>query len=446
MISPSLLRPATLCPNASRGAIRAVVLLALLSGFFAAPGGAATAGRETHAEEIILTPHDGSDREDREIQRWQQRIALTGVRADSLERLGWAYIAKARRTLDAGFYKLAEKTVDATEARFGSNDSTQLLRGHVLHNLHRFREAEAVARQLTSGQADAAAWALLADALIEQGKVDESVVALQRFVDLRPGMTAYSRIAHVRWMKGDLPGAITAMEDAVRAVSPREPEMGAWVQTKLAGYYLLAGNLTGAANSAAAALRRVPDYAPALFTEARILLARADPAGAVTALRRAVALHPATEYQWWLADALRASGDADGALAVDQQIKQAAVEDGRTLSLFLATRGDDAARAVQLAEREMADRPDAFSRDALAWSLALQGDLPAAATLVRDVMRAAPADARVFLHAGEILLRHGEPAEAARLFARAETLQAALAPSERALLARRGGASLVSAP
>src|SRR5688572_12049269 len=78
--------------------------------------------------EIILAPHAGAAREDREIVRWQERAAASDAGAEVFERLAWAYIAKARHTLDAGYYKLAEKTVDVMDARFGASAESRLLR------------------------------------------------------------------------------------------------------------------------------------------------------------------------------------------------------------------------------------------------------------------------------------------------------------------------------
>src|SRR5687768_10701619 len=71
--------------------------------------------------EIVLTPHVGSEPQDREISRWQEKALESAATADAYERLAWAYVAKARRTLDAGFYKLAEKTVDVLDRQFGSS-------------------------------------------------------------------------------------------------------------------------------------------------------------------------------------------------------------------------------------------------------------------------------------------------------------------------------------
>ena len=53
---------------------------------------------------------------------------------------------------------------------------------------------------------------------------------------------------------------------------------------------------------------RQPDYAAALLARGRVLLAMKRTAEAVEALERAARLNPLPEYQWTLADALRASG------------------------------------------------------------------------------------------------------------------------------------------
>src|SRR5580700_1347201 len=135
-------------------------------------------------EKIILVAPSGGEREDKEILGWQQRIRSeheAGPKGlGNYERLGWAYIAKARRTLDAGYYKLAEKTADVMDLRYGPSDDALLLRGHVYHNLHRFQEAEAAAAKLVARRGLAFDYALLSDALMEQGRLPEAVAACEK--------------------------------------------------------------------------------------------------------------------------------------------------------------------------------------------------------------------------------------------------------------------------
>jgi tetratricopeptide (TPR) repeat protein len=405
-------------------------------------------------ERIILVAPTGAGNEDREIQNWQTRIRAEPGSAGDYERLGWAYITKARRTLDTGYYKLAEKTADAMDARFGSSPSSLLLRGHVLDNLHRFHEAEAVGRQLVAARGDAYDYALLSDTLMEQGSIPAAVAACQEEMNRRPGLESYARAAHLRWLTGDLPGATAMMEAAVRASSPVDAATCAWVVTRLSGYELQAGAAARALQLADAAARVAPDYPPALLAQGKALLALDRTVDAVAALRQAAALNPLPEYQWWEADALRAAGRMAAADRVDRGLADhGEVSDPRTLALYLATRAEEksvagadaAAAAVRLARAELANRADPLTEDALAWALAASGDLRGAAAAMRTALADHTRDARLFLHAGDIALAAGDRIGAQRYLAAARTYAATLTPGEAALLrdqieaAGRGG-------
>ena len=385
--------------------------------------------------EIVLAPHSGAAAEDTEIARWQERAGARGATAAMFERLGWAYIAKARRTLDAGFHKLAEKTADVIDAQFGATLDSRRLRGHALHNLHRFREAEAVARRLVTEAGSPADFALLSDALVEQGKIAEGVEALQRMVNLKPGVEAFSRMAHVRWLKGDLVGAAAAMEMALRASRADDSETHVWLLTRLAGYALQAGEIERAFALAEEANARLPDYAPALLASGRALLAQKKTTEAIARLIRAEALLPLPEYQWWLADALTAAGRKAEAVLVEQRLMQhGAMEDPRTFSLFLATRRTATDSALRLARAELQERADVFSQDALAWALFTSGAVADADQAMRAALKEGTRDARLSLHAGEIARAAGRAQEAREHLAQAMAGAGTLLPSERASL------------
>jgi tetratricopeptide (TPR) repeat protein len=420
----------------------------LFSGFALALGAASSSRASSPAsapsldERIILVHSEGTQREDKEILLWQNRIkaaqSANQLSAGNYERLGWAYISKARRTLDAGYYKLAEKTADVMDARFGPSDEALLLRGHVYHNLHRFQEAEQVARSLVARRGIAFDYALLSDALMEQGKLADSVAACGKMMALRPGVDAYSRAANLRWLTGDLPGAIQAMEAAVRAGSPLDATNTAWTLSRLSSYYLQAGRERDALQVAVSAERLVPDYAPALLAEGRALLAQGQPAQALAPLQRAERLNPLPEYQWWLADTLRASGDPRGAAKVEAELEaRGEASDPRTFALYLATRRENSAAAVRLATAELSNRDDVLTRDAVAWALVSSGNYAGADTAIRGALSTQTKDARLFLHAGEIALNRGEAESASTYFQLAQRYSGTLTPSEKALLETR---------
>ena len=181
------------------------------------------------------------------------------------------------------------------------------MRGHVLHQLHRFREAEQIARTLVARRTVVLDYGLLGDALMEQGRLADAAAAYQKMLDLKPFYQSYTRAAHVRWLKGDLQGAIAAMRLAIGSASPRDPESSAWAWTRLAAYQLQAGRLSEAAKAAETALQHQPGTR-------RPSGAGPNPARNEAAvrgdgsIRRATQLNPLPEYQWTLADALAGRG------------------------------------------------------------------------------------------------------------------------------------------
>src|SRR5689334_23203548 len=170
---------------------------------------------------LALVPHSGSGRVDREIVRLQCDVRNGKNQDASIERLGWAFVAKARESFDPGYYKLAEQCAVCLDSHASHCPEGLLLRGHVLQNLHKFKEAEPLARELVGRRGLSFDYALLGDVLMEQGCLNEAAAMYQEMVDQRPDLESYSRISHLRWLKGDVEGAIAAMKLAASAASPK---------------------------------------------------------------------------------------------------------------------------------------------------------------------------------------------------------------------------------
>lgn len=372
---------------------------------------------------LVLAPLGGDKPIDQEIAH-QQSLAENGS-SPAFERLGWTFVKKARISLDAGFYKLAEQCAACLEARNSNRADALLLRAHALQSLHHFAEAEAAARELVRSRERPFDYGVLGDVLIDEGKVREGAAAYQRMVDLRPDLQSYARAAHVRWLTGDLEGAIELMKLATGASSPNDPEAGAWAFTRLALYQLQRGTTKSALASCDAALSLQSDYAPAMLARGRILLAENRAIDAVVELQRAAKLNPLPEYQWALEDALNVKS---------QIVARSNTDDPRTLSLYLATRHEDVERAVRLAQQELTNRGDVFTHDALAWALAASGRTTEAQQHITQALSEGTVDARLYLHAGVIAALNNDHKQARRWLERASAIQQMLFPSERLLL------------
>lgn len=374
-------------------------------------------------------------RQDSDIATLQRDLAERRTPARAAERLGYRFIAMARLSNDPGYYTVAEQAAACLESITPGEPAALLLRGHALHQLHRFGEAEAIARQLVKTREFVLDFGLLGDTLMEQGKVTEAAEAYQKMIDLKPFYQSYTRASHLRWLRGDLAGAIDMMHAAVRSASTRDRESVAWAYSRLAMYELQRGRLGEAARMADASLQQVPDYAAALLARGRIQLAQEKNGDAVETLKRAANLNPLPEYRWTLADALRLLGRTGEAVSIEEQLVSEGVSgDPRTLALYLSTRREDGGKAVDLARREVERRGDVFTLDALAWALASAGQVREASTLIDRALAEGTEDGRLFLHAAVIAAADGRPRDAARWARKARRLRFTLLPSELGVL------------
>ena len=91
-------------------------------------------------------------------------------------------------------------------------------------------------------------------------------------------------------------------------------------------------------------------------------------------------------------------------------------------------------KAVDLARRELENRSDVFTLDALAWALASAGQVGEASALMARALAEGTEDGRLFLHAAVIAAADGRPADAARWARKARSLRFTLLPSELGVL------------
>jgi tetratricopeptide (TPR) repeat protein len=154
---------------------------------------------------------------------------------------------------------------------------------------------------------------------------------------------------------------------------------------------------------------------------------------AIKDLRTAAKFNPVPEYQWALADALRAGPHSESeASAIEAELQQhGATSDPRTFSVFLATRHESADTALRLAKAEFDSRSDVFTHDAFAWSLAAAGKLSEARSEMERALAEGTEDGRLFFHAAVIVSQTGDEAATRRWLDKANSLSHLLLPSER---------------
>ncbi|AKT43423.1 tetratricopeptide repeat protein [Chondromyces crocatus] len=392
----------------------------------------ATAPPALEPRRLALQDPAGATPADRDLRALVQRATRTDFDPDAWVLLGHAWVRKARRASDLRLYRNADAAAALALERDPRHRPALGLRALILLQQRRFTDARDLAEQLLATDPDdALALDTLSDTLLELGRFDDAVRAAQRRVDLKPDLGAYARVAHLRWLRGDIVGAKQIFRLAMNAYDPAEPEPYAWVLVQAAMLFWHEGDLEGADRGFDRALDASSDYPPALLGKARVALAQRDTSRAISLLDRAVARSATPEALFLLADAHHLAGpfkapsapatpDA-AARAQTAAIDAARQSDPRALALFLADR--DPAEALHLIEAERAHRGgsgDLYTEDAYAWILHRAGRLPEARAASDRARTLGTRDARLLYHAGAIHLAAGEHADASRL------LQAAL--------------------
>lgn len=374
------------------------------------------------------------------VADFQRAVRAAPDNAAAFAGLGSAYLARARETGDPGYYSRAQRAFDASLRR-DSDELGALIGAGTLAGLrHEFGEqlslglraaalAPELARPLT----------VIADAQIELGRYGPAARTIQRLVDEKPGLAAYSRASYYRELSGDPAGAVEAMRLAASAGGT--PENVAYVQVLLGDLELQRGRAEAARVEYAAALRSLPGYPAGMVGLARADAAGGDLGRAAARLRRAAERLPLTSTLVLLAQVERALGHPaaaaaalEGARAQQRLFRAAATAPDAEAVLFEADYGSPAA-AVALGRRVWEAAPSVRSADALGWALTRRGRPAEGYAFARRAVALGSRDAAFRLHAGVAAARAGLRDAAARHLGTAWAGRAALAPEARALLA-----------
>ncbi len=205
------------------------------------------------------------------VEKLQAKIKANPDDSRSLLALANAYIMESRISGNIAYYdKAALHTVEIILNKKPDNYEALMLKSLVQLSQHHFAEGLATAQKAVSIDSNSAfVYGLLLDAHVEMGNYTEAVDAADKMVSIRPDLRSYSRIAYLREIHGDYPGAVTAMKLAVQAGIPAE-EATEWCRVQLGRLYELMGETEKAKFQYNISLAARPGYAYALAGLGRI--------------------------------------------------------------------------------------------------------------------------------------------------------------------------------
>jgi tetratricopeptide (TPR) repeat protein len=389
-----------------------------------APAPVVTPAAVDPVKALALQKVTGTTHLDEEIAAAQRVVQDLPKKLDAWIVLGRTWVRKARESGDPGYYVNADACAKVALDLAPDNKLALDLRGLVLLNDHKFDEARALAAHVVTKYPDGPmGYGNLSDASLELGRYDEAAEAAQAMVDLKPNLPSYSRASYLRWLHGDVEEATSIVRKAIDAGDARDPEPLCWVTVQAAMIFWHQGDDEGADAGFDLALKRIASYPPALVGKGRVAMARRDYARAAELFARAYEGSALVETAWLLGDARAAAGDADGAAKAYALVeKDGRKNDPRTYSLYLSTKGKDAALALALANEEKKVRGDVYTDDVLAWALYRSGRFADAVEASGRAIALGTKDARLLYHAGRIRIAAGDAKKGKELVARALAL------------------------
>ena len=368
---------------------------------------------------------DGSA--DRAIVAFQHGLLRRPADPWTYYRLGDAYVQKFRATADPSWLTLAERALRRSLALDPEQASARRHLAYVLYTRHDFDDAaREAARAVAADPGDSHAWGVLGDAHLEVGRYVEAERAYRRMLETGNDLYAHARSAALPSLRGDVLGAIAALERAlVRGRAEGRPaEALAWVEWQLGQEHWNRGDLAAAETAYRAALVTIPGYHRALAALAQVLVARGRGSEALPFLEQAIAVVPQLDYVVALGDLhamLGRPGAAERQYALAEHIGQLTALNrvlfNRELAWFYADHDRRLDEALALARRELEVRQDIHAHDLLAWALYRTGQPEAARAEMAEALRLGTQDARLFYHAGMIEQRLGNT-EGARVYLR----------------------------
>ena len=348
--------------------------------------------------------------------------------------LAEAYMQEGRVTgnhpyYDAAAMQLLQQVLKANPDNFEAlccQASLSLTQHHFSQGLALAEQAQALNPQ--SGYV----YGLLTDANVELGRYPEAVKMADKMNQVRPDLTAYSRVSYLREIHGDVPGAIEAMDMAVKA-GYNGLEQTEWSRVALGHLYEVSGQLDKAQGYYAQALVMRPNYAYALAGLARVAAARQDYPTAIKYLRQARATVNDYAFTDELVDVYRLNNQpkeadkmaqesidmlADAAKQANDDEQLGHYTDRELAYAYLKTNELD--KALEHAKIEYARRPDNIDvNETLAWVYYKRGDYKEAAKYMAVARRTNSQNPVLLCRAGLILTKTGQVAEGQALITKA---------------------------
>ena len=153
---------------------------------------------------------------------------------------------------------------------------------------------------------DAHILGVIGDGQLELGHYRAAFATFDRMVQMRPDIASYARVSYARELRGDVSGALRAMQEAFRAAGT--PDDASWVSYQIGELYFRTGRIAPAAHAYRRSVGLAPTFVPPHAGLAKIAWAQGDLDRAIRGYRWVVARYPLPEHVIALGDLYTVAG------------------------------------------------------------------------------------------------------------------------------------------
>jgi tetratricopeptide (TPR) repeat protein len=355
------------------------ILISALAAATLAAGLIATTGDDVQATPARPGPSVRST-PDRNTLSGAISVAQTRLRTLPKDYLTWAqlgsaYVQQARVSADPSFYpKAAEALERSLMLQPQRNVAAMLGMGALANARHEFAQARDWGRKATAADPyQAGGYGVLADALTQLGDYTGADAAVQKMLDLQPGLASFTRASYAFEQRGRITQARDSMTRALAEAS--DPADVAFCRYYLGELDFNSGRPQAALAQYQRGLTASADSNQLLAGRAKAEAALGRHAAAVQDYATVVSRLPLPEYVLeyaQLLDSLGRTADAKAQYSLLTSIQQLftanGVVDDLTSAVVEADTGS-ATEAVHHARAEWGRRHSVLVADALGWAL-----------------------------------------------------------------------------
>jgi tetratricopeptide (TPR) repeat protein len=239
----------------------------------------------------------------------------------SMIALAALYIQEGRITGNFNYYNAAAtKLVDNILENDEKNFEALTFKATILLSQHQFEKAKSIAEQVQKlYPQNAYVYGLIIDANVELGNYKKALEAADKMISIRPDTRSYSRIAYLREIYGDIPGAIEAMKMAIDAGPPGD-ENTEWCRVQLGKLYEKIGKIKDAEMHYTIASVNRQNFPYALSGLARIAAWKKEYTRALALYQQADSLIPDHTFKEGIEEIYALTGQNEKAKQIAEEI------------------------------------------------------------------------------------------------------------------------------